>query len=81
MGNIVMMEGLNCTWPPVQERWITKPYSPWTAFRDRYGDWGRDLALYLGRKVAGLKLAELGEAGGASISGRSGLLLRGSSAS
>ena len=37
---------------------------PWETFRDRYGDWGRDLALYLGRKVCGLKLKELGETAG-----------------
>jgi putative transposase len=36
----------------------------WEMFRDRYGDWGRDLVLYLGRKVCGLKLKELGEAAG-----------------
>lgn len=38
---------------------------PWTRFRDRYGDWGRDLALYLGRKSACVPLAELGRAAGA----------------
>ena len=36
----------------------------WEAFRDRYGDWGRDLVLYLGRRDCGLKLRELGEAAG-----------------
>jgi REP element-mobilizing transposase RayT len=36
----------------------------WAVFRDRYGDWGRDLVLYLGRKDCGLKLRELGEAVG-----------------
>jgi len=34
----------------------------WEAFRERYGDRGRDLALYLGRKACGLKLNELAEA-------------------
>ena len=33
----------------------------WDCFRDRHGDWGRDLALLLGRRECGLKLAELGE--------------------
>ena len=33
----------------------------WNCFRDRHGDWGRDLALLLGRRECGLKLAELGE--------------------
>lgn len=36
----------------------------WEKFRDRHGDWGRDLALYLGRKAGGLKLKELGQAAG-----------------
>ena len=36
----------------------------WAEFRDRYGDWGRDLVLYLGRKDCGLKLRELGQAAG-----------------
>ena len=31
----------------------------WESFRDRHGDSGRDLALYLGRKRCGLKLADL----------------------
>jgi hypothetical protein len=30
----------------------------WEAFVDRYEDWGRDLALYLGRKQSGLNLIE-----------------------
>jgi AraC-like DNA-binding protein len=29
------------------------------AFRDRHGDWGRDLALWAGRRYAGLRLREL----------------------
>jgi hypothetical protein len=37
---------------------------PWAGFRDRYGDWGRDLVLYLGRQDCGLKLRELGAAVG-----------------
>jgi putative transposase len=37
---------------------------PWNVFRDRHGDWGRDLVLYLGRKYCGMKLAELGKAAG-----------------
>jgi len=36
----------------------------WEIFRDRYGDWGRDLVLYLGRRACGLKLKELGKAAG-----------------
>ena len=33
----------------------------WEQFRDRYGDWGRDLALYLGRRHCGMKLRELAQ--------------------
>ena len=36
----------------------------WEAFRDRYGDWGRDAALYVGRRRAGMRLRELAEAAG-----------------
>ena len=36
----------------------------WEHFRDRHGDWGRDLGLYLARKHGGMKLKELGEAVG-----------------
>ena len=36
----------------------------WKEFRDRHGDWGRDLALYLGRKRCGLKLRALAELAG-----------------
>ena len=34
----------------------------WESFRDRYGDWGRDLVMYLARRRCGMKLAELGAA-------------------
>ena len=33
----------------------------WDEFRDRYGDWGRDLVLWAGRQYGGLTLRELGE--------------------
>ena len=36
----------------------------WREFRDRHGDRGRDLVLYLGRKMCGLKLDELARAAG-----------------
>lgn len=36
----------------------------WSDFRDRHGDWGRDLALWLGRAHRGLGLRELGELAG-----------------
>jgi putative transposase len=31
----------------------------WETFRDRHGDWGRDLALWAGRQYGGLRLGEL----------------------
>jgi putative transposase len=36
----------------------------WEDFRDDYGDWGRDAALYLGRQRGRLKLAELARLSG-----------------
>ena len=36
----------------------------WDEFRDRHGDRGRDLVLYLGRRLCGLKLKELAAAVG-----------------
>ena len=36
----------------------------WDEFRDRYGDRGRDLVLYVGQRVCGMKLVELSEACG-----------------
>jgi len=35
---------------------------PWDAFRDRRGNWGRDLALYLGREMGGMKRVDLRQA-------------------
>ena len=37
---------------------------PWEQWRDRYGDWGREAVLWLGRRRCGLKLGELGGAVG-----------------
>lgn len=36
----------------------------WESFRDRYGDWGRDLVLWAGWRHGGLLLRELGERAG-----------------
>gem|GEM_PF-73952 len=33
----------------------------WEEFRDRYGDWGRDMVILFARKRCGMKLRELGE--------------------
>lgn len=37
---------------------------PWEKFRDQHGDWGRDLALALGRRATNLTLAQLAAATG-----------------
>jgi hypothetical protein len=52
------------TWPEVLTAVESIMRQPWKEFRDCYGNPGRDMALYLGRKVAGLKLSELGQAAG-----------------
>jgi putative transposase len=36
----------------------------WSDFRDRHGDWGRDLVFYLGRKLWALRLRDLAAASG-----------------
>ncbi|MFA7159471.1 MAG: hypothetical protein WC299_09225, partial [Kiritimatiellia bacterium] len=37
----------------------------WEVFRDRHGDWGRDLVLWLARRTTGMTLAQIGgHAGG-----------------
>ena len=36
----------------------------WSSFADRHADWGRDAALWLGRRVGRMSLAELGQAAG-----------------
>jgi REP element-mobilizing transposase RayT len=52
------------TWAEVVAAVETTLQQPWKQFRDLYGNPGRDMAFYLGRKVAGLKLSELGRAAG-----------------
>jgi len=42
----------------------TEKKEPWEDFRDLHGDWGRDVALWLGRHHCGLTQAELGAAAG-----------------
>ena len=37
---------------------------PWAQFRDRHGDWGRDVALWVGRRLGRLTLRELAELAG-----------------
>jgi hypothetical protein len=49
----------------------------WKDFRDRHGDWGRDMVLLLARRRSGLTLAELGEKmGGMNYKGVSNAIRR-----
>ena len=52
-------------WKEVVRAVETVKNESWKAFVDRHGDWGRDLALWVARRRAGMMLRELGqEAGG-----------------
>lgn len=51
-------------WVQVVKVAETMKAEKWADFRDRHGDWGRELALYLGRKMAAVPLRELGTAAG-----------------
>ena len=48
-------------WPQILRALEAIKGEPWRAFRDRHRDWGRDMALYLGRTQCGLTLRQLGE--------------------
>jgi len=48
----------------VMELMAKEKGEPWEQFRDRHGDWGRDMALCLGRHHCGMTQAELGAAVG-----------------
>jgi hypothetical protein len=48
----------------------------WEGFRERRGDWGRDAALWLGRRHGRLKLAELGRLAGGMDYGAVSVALR-----
>jgi hypothetical protein len=51
-------------WPRIVEAVEAVHGGRWEEFRDRYGDWGRDAALYLGRQRGRLKLQELARLSG-----------------
>ena len=40
---------------------VAEKGEPWEAFRSRYGDWGRDMVLYLARQRSGLTLRQIGD--------------------
>jgi REP element-mobilizing transposase RayT len=52
------------SWPDVVLAVERVKGESWDGFRDRYGDWGRDLALWVARRYGGLTLRELGDAAG-----------------
>ena len=51
-------------WPEIVKVVEGMKQESWEQFRDRRGDWGRDVALYLGRQQGGLKLRQLGALAG-----------------
>jgi putative transposase len=48
----------------------------WEQFRDRHGDWGRDLVLYLGQRNCGLKLQQLAELAGGVDDATAGMAIK-----
>ena len=52
------------SWPEIVAALERAKGAPWQDFVNRHGDWGRDAALWLGRRAGRLKLAELGELAG-----------------
>jgi hypothetical protein len=51
-------------WETIVRAMETVKKEKWEDFCHRYGDWGRDLALYIGRRDGGMKLKDLGEKAG-----------------
>jgi hypothetical protein len=51
-------------WTRIVEAVETVHGGRWAEFRDSYGDWGRDAALYLGRQRGRLKLEQLARLSG-----------------
>ena len=51
----------NKTWEQVVGAVEKVKGETWEKFRDRHGDWGRDLALAVARRCTGMTLRELGE--------------------
>jgi hypothetical protein len=52
------------TWPQVVCALEQAKGESWSRFANRHGDWGRDAALWLGRRVGRLPLFELGKLAG-----------------
>ena len=56
--------GPRISWPQIIGALEQAKGESWAQFSQRHGDWGRDAALWLGRKRARYHLAELGELAG-----------------
>jgi hypothetical protein len=52
------------TWPEIVSALEKAKGESWSSFANRHGDWGRDAALWLGRRVGRQSLAELGKLAG-----------------
>jgi REP element-mobilizing transposase RayT len=52
------------TWPEIVQAVEKAKGEAWENFAHRYGDWGRDAALWLGRRAGRLALSELGQLAG-----------------
>ncbi|MCO5067754.1 MAG: transposase [Kiritimatiellae bacterium] len=52
-------------WPDLVRCMEELKKEPWSAFRDRRGDWGRDVTLWAARRLGGYTLAELAREVGA----------------
>jgi hypothetical protein len=52
-------------WERIVEAVESAKGEAWESFRDRHADWGRDAALWLGRKAGRLTLSQLAEHVGA----------------
>ncbi|MBI2441282.1 MAG: hypothetical protein HYV35_07930, partial [Lentisphaerae bacterium] len=53
-------------WPQIKKAVEKLKGEQWAAFAERHGDWGRDLALYMGRRHGGMSLRALAEQAGMS---------------
>jgi hypothetical protein len=49
------------TWERIVQSVETAKGERWEEFKDRHGDWGRDAALWLGRRIGRLSLKSLAE--------------------
>jgi hypothetical protein len=68
-GDKFLLQPIDCVCSGFGIRLVPVPatghcYQRWEEFRDCYGDWGRDVAIYLGRQRGRLKLQELAELSG-----------------